>query len=126
MYSLKAILKLTKVINRLPQPTYICAIILKQIDMTLLANLEKDFTSNVMGYSAMGIILSTCLGSIAIMQTLSFGNGFFQMLIVLLCVMICSAHNAAILTVQNPKLIFKLLGASVLLNGIIIITSIIL
>ncbi|HIB47151.1 MAG TPA: hypothetical protein EYO35_02480 [Flavobacteriaceae bacterium] len=94
--------------------------------MTLLANLEKDFTKNIMGYSTMGIIISTCLGSIAIMQTLTFGNGFLQMAIVMLCVAICSAHNAAILTLQNPKLIFKLLGASVVLNTLVIIISIIL
>lgn len=94
--------------------------------MNALANLEKDFTKNVMGYSALGIILSTCLGSIAILQTLSFGYGFLQMAIVLLVVAICSMHNAAILTVQKPKLIFKLLVASTVLNTLIIVTSFVL
>ena len=91
--------------------------------MTTFAKLEKDFTENVMGYSVLGIILSTCLGSIAIYQILKFGNGFLNMALVMLCVTICSMHNAAILTVQKPILIYRLLTASIIINGLIILTS---
>ena len=88
--------------------------------MTALARLEKDFTENVMGYSALGIVLSTCVGSIAIFQILNFGHGVLNMALVLVCVAVCSLHNAAILTVQKPTLIFKLLMASVLINSFVI------
>ncbi|NND87885.1 MAG: hypothetical protein HKM28_01410 [Flavobacteriaceae bacterium] len=91
--------------------------------MTALTKLEKDFTNNVMGYSALGIILSTSLGSIAIFQILNFGYEFKHMALVMLCVSICTAHNAAILTVQKPKLIFQLLVASTLINSIVILIS---
>lgn len=91
--------------------------------MTALTRLERDFTQNIMGYSALGIILSTCLGSIAIMQILSFGNGPFQLSLVMVCVAICSIHNAAILTVQKAAFIFKLLLASIAINSIIILIS---
>tara|TARA_A100000171_G_C2140629_1_gene155977 strand:- start:6958 stop:7242 length:285 start_codon:yes stop_codon:yes gene_type:complete len=91
--------------------------------MTALARLEKDFTENVMGYSALGIVLSTCVGSIAIFQILNFGHGVLNMALVLVCVAVCSLHNAAILTVQKPTLIFKLLMASVLINSFVIVTS---
>lgn len=91
--------------------------------MNTYANLKRDFVNNISGYSAIGIILSTCLGSIAIMQALSFGNGFFSMLLVFITVAICSAHNAAILTVQKPILIFRLLVASTIINSSIIIGS---
>lgn len=91
--------------------------------MTALARLEKDFTENVMGYSALGIVLSTCLGSIAIFQILNFGHGLINMALVLLCVSICTMHNAAILTVQKPTMIFKLLMASTIINGLVIFTS---
>ena len=94
--------------------------------MTTFAQLEKDFTNNVMGYSALGIILSTCLGSIASMQILSFGHGFWHMALVMLCVGICTAHNAAILTVQKPKLIFKLLVGSTIFNTLVILVSLFL
>lgn len=91
--------------------------------MTTLARIEDDFTHNVIGYSAIGIIISTCLGSFAVMQTLTYGNGFLQMVIVMVTVMICSIHNAAILTIQKPKMILKLLVASILINSLIIFVS---
>ena len=91
--------------------------------MSAITQLEKDFTKNSLGYSALGIILSTCIGSVAIFQILQFGHSFWYMAAVLLCVTICSLHNAAILTVQAPKLIFRLLVLSVLVNSLIIILS---
>ena len=94
--------------------------------MNTYTNIRKDFVSNIGGYSALGIILSTCLGSIAVMQSLTFGNGFLPMLLVFLTVAICSAHNAAILTVQKPILIFRLLVASTLINVLIIVGSLII
>lgn len=94
--------------------------------MTAITKLQNDFTQNIMGYSALGIILSTCIGSIAVMTTLSFGNGLLPMFFVLLTVIICSLHNAAILTVQKPALIFKLLVTSILVNALIIIGSFLL
>jgi hypothetical protein len=89
--------------------------------MTAITKLQNDFTQNVMGYSAAGIILSTCLGSIAVMAALTHGNGLIPMLLVLTTISICSIHNAAILTLQKPALIFKLLIASVIINTLIII-----
>ena len=94
--------------------------------MTTFARVEKDFTENVMGYSAIGIIASTCVGGFAIMQTLSYGYSALQMFIVMIVVMLCSTHNAAILTVQKPALILKLLIASVSVSSLIIITSLFL
>jgi hypothetical protein len=91
--------------------------------MTALAKLEDDFAHNVIGYSAIGIILSTCIGSFAVMQTLSYGHGWLQMTIVMITVVLCSVHNAAILTVQKPRFIFHLLLASIAINALIIITS---
>lgn len=91
--------------------------------MTTFAKLEKDFVNNVMGYSALGIILSTCLGSVAIMTTLMHGHEFAQMSLVMLTVMVCSLHNAAILTVQKPKLILNLLIFSVIINTLLIIVN---
>jgi len=91
--------------------------------MTTLAKFEQDFTENVIGYSAIGIIVSTCLGSFAIMQILSYGHSFPQMLMVMVVVMLCGTHNAAILTVQKPHIILKLLIASSLVSAGIILTS---
>lgn len=82
--------------------------------------LTQEFNKNALGYSALGIILSTCIGSVAIYTTLMHGNGFVPMFFVLLSVLTCNAHNAAILTVQKPKTIFNLLVLSVAVNALII------
>ncbi|WP_298541358.1 hypothetical protein [uncultured Aquimarina sp.] len=89
--------------------------------MTLYAKINADFSENYIGYSALAIIASTCLGSIAIMTTLFDGNGFIQMFLVFLTVAVCNAHNAAILTVQKPKLVLDLLIVSLAVNSLIII-----
>lgn len=82
--------------------------------MTALAKIEKDFTNNIIRYSTLGIILSTCVASMAAMTTMMQGNGVLQMIPLFLVVSACSAHNAAILTVQKPSIIFKLLNISVM------------
>ncbi|WGK64234.1 hypothetical protein [Croceiramulus getboli] len=94
--------------------------------MSTLAHLEKDFNDHIMGYSAIGIIISTCLGGIAVMEALTFGNGLVPMFFVLLAVSICAAHNAAILTVQKPTIIFRLLVASTVINSLIIVGALLL
>lgn len=89
--------------------------------MSALTDIKKDFTQNIVGYSSIGIILSTCLGAFAILASLNFGNGFWPMFFVLISVAVCSAHNAAILTVQKPSLIYRLLVISTFINLAIII-----
>ena len=54
------------------------------------------------------------------MGALTMGAGLLSMMLVFATVAICGAHNAAILTVQRPSLIYKLLWASIIINGLII------
>ena len=91
--------------------------------MSNYTQFRKDFTENVIGYSAMGIILSTCMGSVAVMATLMHGHGLLQMAVVMGVVAICGAHNAAILTIQKPKLILGLLLSSTLFSTVVIALS---
>lgn len=91
--------------------------------MTLYAKLQKDFTSNVLGYSALGIIWVTCLGSIAVMSILMNGHDFLQMFQVFLVVSACTLHNASILTVQKPELIFKLLTISTIISVTLMVAN---
>ena len=92
--------------------------------MTTFSKLQNDFTHNVIGYSAIGIILSTCLGSVAVMTTLMHGHTMLQMVVVMVSVILCTLHNAAILTVQKPQLIFKMLDLSTIVNTIIVMAGI--
>lgn len=89
--------------------------------MTTYTHLQQEFSKNSLGYSSLGIILSTCLGSIAIMTILMNGHGFLQMMMVFLTVTLCSIHNASIITVQKPSLIFNLLVLSTVVNTLLII-----
>lgn len=91
--------------------------------MTTYTNLQQEFSKNSLGYSSLGIILSTCLGSIAIMTILMNGHGFLQMMMVFLTVTLCSIHNASIITVQKPSLIFNLLVLSTVANTLLIIAN---
>lgn len=88
--------------------------------MTLYNKLSADFTENFIGNTALAIIVSTCIGSIAVYFTLMNGNSFAQMSMVFATVVVCSLHNASILTVQKPKLVFDLLILSIVLNSLLI------
>ncbi|MDC6352109.1 hypothetical protein PP178_11140 [Zeaxanthinibacter sp. PT1] len=87
------------------------------------AKLQQDYAKNVIGYSALGIILSTCIGSIAILRLLMGGSGLLEILLIALVVTVCSAHNLAILTVQKPVFIFRLLVLSTVVSILIIATT---
>lgn len=89
----------------------------------MVAKINQDWNENFIGYSALAIILSTCVGSIAIMTTMMQGTGIAQMIQVFLVVAACSVHNASILTVQKPSLVLKLLIASLSISTITFISS---
>ncbi|TVZ27559.1 hypothetical protein JM83_2608 [Gillisia sp. Hel_I_86] len=91
--------------------------------MTLYTKMKIDFSENVIGYSSIGIIASTGIGSIAVVTSLMHGNGFLHKFMVVITVIVCNTHNAAILTIQKPKLILDLLLLSVVVNSLIIIVN---
>jgi hypothetical protein len=90
---------------------------------TLYAKISTDWNEHFIGYSALAMILSTCVGSIAVMITMMQGNGVAQMIQVFFVVAACSAHNASILTVQKPKLVLNLLMISLVVSLLTISTG---
>ncbi|MCH2489386.1 MAG: hypothetical protein MK211_04485 [Flavobacteriales bacterium] len=90
---------------------------------TLYAKIDSDWNEHFIGYSALAIILSTCVGSMAVMTTLMQGNGIAQMFQLFLVVAACSAHNASILTVQKPSLVLKLLILSLVTSIVVMGTA---
>lgn len=93
--------------------------------MTLYNKLSLDFTENFIGNTALAMIVSTCIGSIAVMFTLMNGHGVAQMAMVFATVIVCSLHNASILTLQKPKMVFNLLMLSILVNTLLILGNLI-
>jgi hypothetical protein len=91
---------------------------------TLYAKINTDWNENFIGYSALAIILSTCLGSMAVLLTMMKGNGVLQMTEIFIVVSACSAHNASILTVQKPSLVLKLLILSLTISIMVMFLNI--
>lgn len=91
--------------------------------VTLYSKINEDFTENYLSLSALSIILSTCLGSVAVMLSLFHGNGFLPMFLVFLSVAGCGAHLVAFLTVQKPRMVLNLLIFSLVLNTLLIIVN---
>ncbi len=91
----------------------------------LYAKISKDWKQHFMMYAAFSIIVSTCLGSIAVMSVFQHGNGFFQMLQVFLVVVVCNAVNASILTVQKPKIVLNSMILSGILCTVILVANLI-
>lgn len=91
--------------------------------MSLYAKISADFTENFLSLCSLSIIASTCLGSVAVMMSLSHGNSFLYMFLVFLTVAVCGAHLVAFLTVQKPKMILNLLILSLVVNTLLIIVN---
>ena len=94
--------------------------------MTLYNKLSNDFTQNYIGYSALGIVPSTTLGSVAVMTNLMHGHSFYQMVVVFVIVVCSMAHTSAILTVQKPQIVFNLLLTSIAVSLMVIVAGILI
>lgn len=90
---------------------------------TLYTKINTDWTQNFTSYSALAIIVSTCIGSAAVMSILMQGNTAANMFLVFLVVVGCNALNASILTVQKPKFVLNLLITSLIISTTVIIAS---
>lgn len=93
--------------------------------MKLYKNLLADFEEMPMGYSTIGIIASSCLGSVAAMLILMQGHGFTDMLQLFVVVSVCMGFNAVILAQFKPKIIFNSLLLSLAVSTIFILINII-
>ena len=88
--------------------------------MKLYKNLVTEFEEMSLGYSTIGIIASSCLGSIAAMLILMNGHGLVNMLELFLVVVVCMGFNAAVLAQFKPKVIFNSLLISLAVSLLLI------
>jgi transcription elongation factor GreA-like protein len=82
--------------------------------MNLIKSLSDDFEKYYMANSVLGIIASSCLGSIAAMMILADGNTVFHVVHLGWIVIVCMVYNAAVLVGFKPKMAFLLQVISVL------------
>ncbi|MGW1453997.1 hypothetical protein ACWBC2_03300 [Salegentibacter agarivorans] len=92
--------------------------------MKLYKTLLVDFEEMSMGYSAIGIIASSCLGSVAAMLILMNGHTFVDMLQLFIVVVVCMGFNTVILAQFKPKIVFNALLLSLAISSIFILINI--
>ncbi len=90
--------------------------------MKFYNKLFHNFKSTYMAMIPLSIIFQSCLGSVAAMYILMQKGPFFVLQLGL-CTILCMAYNAAILAQLKPKLVFNLLGISVFVNSILLMTN---
>lgn len=92
--------------------------------MRLYNTLYKDFEGLFVGYSAVAMILSSCLGSAAAMVILMNGHDLVQMFQLFLVVVVCLVYNAAIFSQMKPKFVFNTLILSLVVSSILLLINV--
>lgn len=81
------------------------------------------FEKDIRGYSTIGIIAQSCLGSAAAMFILINGVSPWQMFQLFLVTIACMGFNAAVLSQLKPKVVFNLFLSSWMISTIVIILN---
>jgi len=82
--------------------------------MNIIEKLSNDFERFYMANSILGIIVSSCLGSIAAMMILADGNSIYHVIHLSWIVIVAMVYNAAVLISFKSKMVFFLQIISVL------------
>jgi hypothetical protein len=94
--------------------------------MKLYNALYQDFEELFVGYSALAVILSSCIGSAAALVILMNGHDVFQMVQLFLVVVVCMTYNATVLAQLKPKIVFNSLIISLVVSTVLIIYNVFL
>lgn len=92
--------------------------------MRLYNILYKDFEDLYVGYSAVAIILSTCLGAAAAMVILMNGHDVVQMLQLFVVVAVCMVYMVTVLAQLSAKFVFNSLIVSLVTSTILLIINV--
>lgn len=92
--------------------------------MRLYNTLYKDFEELYVGYSAVAIILSTCLGAAAAMVILMNGHDLLQMFQLFLVVAVCMTYMVTVLAQLKPKIVFNTLILSLVLSTVLLLVNV--
>lgn len=90
---------------------------------TLYAKISTDWQENFLLYAASSIIVSTCVGGVAVLSIFQNGSGLAQMLQLFIVVALCNGVLASILTVQKPKIVLKAVIASLTICTVLTIVN---
>lgn len=83
----------------------------------------SEFSRDYYAGATTGIIVSSCLGSIAAMYILINGHSLMEMIQLGIVVVVCMWYNASVLAQLKPKFVFNSLIVSLLVSTILIILN---
>ncbi len=94
--------------------------------MKLYRVLYEDFEKLFVGYAALAIILSSCVGAAAAMVILMNGHDMVQMSQLLIVVGVCMWYMASVLSQMKPKFVFNSLAVSLLVSTVLIFVNVLM
>ncbi|WP_026839201.1 hypothetical protein [Gillisia sp. JM1] len=92
--------------------------------MTIYQKQLSEFKQDYFAGATTGILVSSCLGSIAAMLILMNGHTVIDMIQLGLVVVICMWYNASVLAQLKAKFVFNSLIASILVSTSFILLNI--
>lgn len=92
--------------------------------MRLYNTLYRDFEELYVGYSAVAIILTTCLGAAAAMVILMNGHDLIQMSQLFIVLIGAMSYMVSVLAQLRAKFVFNALILSLVLSSILLIMNI--
>ena len=92
--------------------------------MRLYNTLYKDFEELFVGYSAVAIILSSCLGAASAMVILMNGHDLVQMLQLFLVVAVCMIYMVSVLAQMKAKFVFNTLILSLVVSSLLLLINV--
>jgi len=95
------------------------------IFMKTYMSLFNEFRKDYMIYVPLSIIFQSCLGSIVILYLLQMPYSIALLIKVTLCTILCMAYNASVLAQLKVKWVFNLLLMSVIVNLVLLISTMI-
>lgn len=92
--------------------------------MTIYQKQLSEFTQDFYAGATTGVLVSSCLGSIAAMLILMNGHTAIDMIQLGLVVVVCMWYNASVLAQLKAKFVFNSLITSILLSTTFILLNI--
>ncbi|MGB7843098.1 MAG: hypothetical protein WBL21_09920 [Salinimicrobium sp.] len=92
--------------------------------MKLYNKLYKDFEELFIGYSAVAIIISSCLGAATAMVILMNGHDLLQMFQLFLVVAVSMIYLVTVLAQMKPKFVFNTLILSLVLSSLLLLINV--
>ncbi|MCM4157340.1 hypothetical protein [Gramella sp. AN32] len=92
--------------------------------MTFYQKQLSEFTRDYFAGTTTGILVSSCLGSIAAMLILMNGHAVVNMIQLGVIVVVCMWYNASVIGQLKPKIVFNSLILSLLVSSIFILINI--